>query len=184
MLCRTSEFPLRRISCANEHRIHHRMQLSRLALSSKPSSILLQTDGAGNFSESRRLGSGHINSAVSLTNTVGVLGGVSAVTTLDFSEKLVKWSSGCGQESLPFIVCNDPVLNKELSSCKRSSSPYLSSRNTSYQFNQSIIIENLRLQRLFLESSGARCIMMPCHVSHVWYDEVSQGCSVPFLQNW
>jgi len=22
---------------------------------------------------------------------------------------------------------------------------------------------------------------MPCHVSHVWYDEVSRGCSVPFL---
>ncbi|TKY64542.1 hypothetical protein E2542_SST14440 [Spatholobus suberectus] len=22
---------------------------------------------------------------------------------------------------------------------------------------------------------------MPCHVSHSWYEEVSKGCSVPFL---
>lgn len=42
-------------------------------------------------------------------------------------------------------------------------------------------MEGLRQQRLFLESSGARCIVMPCHVSHYWHREVSEGCSVPFL---
>ena len=49
---------------------------SRLGLSLKSSSILLQTDGAGNFLEPRRLDSGPSNPAVSLANTVGVLGGV------------------------------------------------------------------------------------------------------------
>lgn len=181
MLCRSSELPLQLIGCVNKHRIHCKARPSRSGISSKPSSILFQTDGTGKLSESRRPESGPSNPAFSLANTVGVLGGASAVSTLDFLEKLIKWSSESGKQSLPFIASNDPVLNKEISSCERSASPYLSSRNTPYQFNQSLIVDNLRRKRLFLERSGARCIVMPCHISHVWYDEVSLGCSVPFL---
>jgi aspartate/glutamate racemase len=35
--------------------------------------------------------------------------------------------------------------------------------------------------KVFLENSGAHCIVMPCNISHSWHDEVSKGCSVPFL---
>ena len=66
MLYRTSDFPLCWIACANEHRIHYMVRSSRFGLSLKPSSILLQTDGAGNFLEPRRLDSGPSNSAISL----------------------------------------------------------------------------------------------------------------------
>lgn len=34
---------------------------------------------------------------------------------------------------------------------------------------------------MFLEKSGACCILMPCHISHCWHDEIREGCSVPFL---
>lgn len=44
--------------------------------------------------------------------------------------------------------------------------------------------EILKWKRIFLENSGARCGVMPCHLSHLCHeahDEVSWGCSVPFL---
>ena len=43
------------------------------------------------------------------------------------------------------------------------------------------IVENLRRKRVFLEEAGARCIVMPCHVSHAWYGKISVGCKQPFL---
>ncbi|KAJ6427317.1 hypothetical protein OIU84_022833 [Salix udensis] len=50
-----------------------------------------------------------------------------------------------------------------------------------FPLDHSAIVENLRCKRLFLEKSGVRCIVMPCHISHSWHNEVSKGCSVPFL---
>lgn len=44
-----------------------------------------------------------------------------------------------------------------------------------------LIVDNLRQKRVFLEKSGARCIVMPCHISHSWHDDISHGCSVSFL---
>lgn len=173
----------------NKHKTYWgaRTSSSTCSCSLKLSSVHQEKNEAGNFHERRSYQSRSLSSgqgfgtpAFTLASTVGILGGVSVISTLNFIEKLVKWSSGDGQESLPFIACNDPVLNKELSSSRRNASPYLNSRNSHWQFNQSLIVENLKQKRLFLEKSGARCIAMPCHLSHVWYDEVSEGCSVPF----
>lgn len=105
--------------------------------------------------------------------TVGVLGGASVISTLTFLEKLVWWSTKDGEgkdisqeeESIPFIVCSDPSVKREL---------FLQDRNP-------LIIEKLRKTRLFLEDVGAGCIVMPCHVSHAWFNEISKGCSLPFL---
>lgn len=43
------------------------------------------------------------------------------------------------------------------------------------------VSQNLRHKRAFLEHAGARCIVMPCHISHAWHGDVSEGCSIPFL---
>ncbi|KAJ3671215.1 hypothetical protein LUZ60_008641 [Juncus effusus] len=91
-------------------------------------------------------------------NTVGVIGGVSAASTLTFLQKLVELSSQHGAQPLPFLVCNNPALDAKAS-----------------------VVENLQQQRMFLERSGARCIAMPCQTLHVWHDEISKGSSVPFL---
>ncbi|GJS38600.1 probable amino-acid racemase [Tanacetum coccineum] len=98
---------------------------------------------------------------------VGIIGGVSADVTVDFVNKLVKWSNE-GKDNgngLPYVLCSDPVLSN---SCQLS--------------NDAQIVEILRHKRAFLERSGACCIVIPCHISHLWYDEVSKGCSVP-VQN-
>ena len=64
---------------------------------------------------------------------------------------------------------------------ERNSFPSISGKSEHAQLNPTLIVENLRSKRAFLEKSGAQCIVMPCHISHTWYDEVSKGCSVPFL---
>ncbi|KAM4125333.1 hypothetical protein ACB094_01G301500 [Castanea mollissima] len=133
---------------------------SNLSVAVQISSVSIQTDDSENLIESKKiLGSGMTlkrsqtpNSLLRQPNTIGVIGGVSVYSTLIFLEKLVRWSSKDGQECVPFVVCSDPAL-----------------------------IGDLQQKRLFLEQSGACCIVMPCHLSHVWHSEVSKGCSLPFL---
>ncbi|XP_050271872.1 uncharacterized protein LOC126715345 isoform X3 [Quercus robur] len=160
---------------------------SNLSVAVQISSVSIQTDDSENSIESKKiLGSGMAlkrsqtpNSLLRQPNTIGVIGGVSVYSTLIFLEKLVRWSSKDGQECVPFVVCSDPALSKEL--------PVLSSfhsfndRNAQTQFNHGHIVGDLQQKRLFLEQSGACCIVMPCHLSHVWHSEVSKGCSLPFL---
>lgn len=97
------------------------------------------------------------------SNTVGIIGGVSSDVTLDFVKKLINTSNECtkDEKGLPFVLCLDPVINKMNDDTK--------------------IVEVLRRKRVFLERSGARCIVMPCHILHSWYEEVAKGCSVPVL---
>ena len=95
-------------------------------------------------------------------------------------KKLVHWSTKDGEDCAPFVLCFDPVLRKDLLSHEKSSFPSFASKNERLQVDHTVT-EHLRRKRLFLENSGALCVVMPCHVSHSWHDEVSRGCSVPFL---
>ncbi|KNA13557.1 hypothetical protein SOVF_115590 [Spinacia oleracea] len=109
-------------------------------------------------------------------NTVGIIGGVSVLSTLIFLEKFVLWSSRDKHETVPFIVCSDPA--------SPSRCDYISDSNNggiSSGLDKIRVVENLRCKRMFLEQGGARCIVMPCHLSHAWYGEISQGCKQPFL---
>ncbi|KAG9459693.1 hypothetical protein H6P81_004201 [Aristolochia fimbriata] len=172
-----------------KHRTHLRTRCPNLCfLAKSSSSILLQTEEHDNLLDPKNLGSssfpfGSQTTAplLSQANTVGIIGGMSAVSTLRFLKKLVQRSANDGEESLPFVVCSDPVLNKELSSLERSSFPYLNSRSPLSPLDQTAIVKNLRQKRDFLEGAGARCIVMPCHISHSWYGEISDESGVPFL---
>lgn len=108
---------------------------------------------------------------------VGIIGGVSVDSTLSFVRKLVKLSSDDGEAGLPFVLCSDPMLKKEV--LHQETSSFL--RTEHLKLDHMPIVENLRSKRVFLERSGACCIAIPCHISHFWYDEVSKGCSVPVL---
>ncbi|KAK6248429.1 hypothetical protein QUC31_019994 [Theobroma cacao] len=150
-------------------------------------SSLLQTDESGNLPESKKL-SGSCsaifkcqaqNSLLSQANTVGIIGGVSVLSTLIFLEKLVCWSSRNGEECVPFVVCSDPALDEGLIS--QGSIHSSSGEIAQKEGNHEPIVENLRNKRVFLEQSGARCIVTPCHISHAWHDEISEGCSLPFF---
>ncbi|CAK9133990.1 unnamed protein product [Ilex paraguariensis] len=148
--------------------------------------MLVQTEENGNLSESTKIaGSGTpltrcqtLNSPLNQAKTVGIIGGVSVFSTLIFLEKLVWWSSRNGEDCVPFIVCNDPVISRELSIQSALVNGELDDETrTKYEMTA----ESLRRKRAFLEQSGVHCIVMPCHISEMWHSEVSEGCSVPFL---
>lgn len=152
-----------------------------------PSSIILNADEGGKFHDNKKLyGSSLTSGKVELESTtpLGIIGGASVDATLKFLRKLVDLSSEDGEgdsNSLPFVLCSDPLLNKELLSHEKSH--FLSGRSKadSLKVDSSAIVHSIRNKRVFLENSGAACIVMPCHISHSWYEEVSKECSVPFL---
>ncbi|XP_059640764.1 uncharacterized protein LOC132282938 [Cornus florida] len=183
----TLNYPCHTFGYMNKHRTQYKTRTNPVL----PLSILLQTNDSGNLLDSKNssgISTGSTSnyfsgSLLSQANTVGILGGVSIDSTLNFLNKLVRWSSKDGEDCLPFVLCSDPVLNKELLSHERNFFPSLNLKNKNEysQMDHTSIQEHLRCKRVFLEQSGARCIVMPCHVSHSWHDEVSRGCSVPFL---
>ncbi|WVZ11202.1 hypothetical protein V8G54_015732 [Vigna mungo] len=118
-------------------------------------------------------------SLISQPNTVGVIGGVSVLSTLIFLEKLACWGSRNGRECPPFVVSSDSVLSKVLSF--RGPLPSARSRIDRIKLNQDLVIENLRCKRNFLQQSGAQGLAMPCHLSHAWHSEISEDSSLPFL---
>ncbi|XP_015070560.1 uncharacterized protein LOC107014947 [Solanum pennellii] len=171
----------------NSHHSHNRTRKSP-AFVTPPSSIISQTEESRNLANSMEnspldMASKRPDSSVLLTheNAIGIIGGLSIGTTLNFMSKLVTWSSKDGGNSIPFVLCSDPVLNKELSLHERGSSSYLTGKNENLLKDHAPIVENLRHKRIFLEKSGARCIVMPCYVSHSWHHEVALGSSVPVL---
>uniref|UniRef100_A0A5B7B6Y2 Aspartate racemase n=1 Tax=Davidia involucrata TaxID=16924 RepID=A0A5B7B6Y2_DAVIN len=184
----TLNYPSHVLGYINKHRTHYKTR-TKPALATPPSSILLQTDESGNLLDSKKssgtnTASISIDSGASLhghANTVGIIGGVSVHSTLNFLKKLVRWGSRDGEDCLPFVMCSDPVLNKELLSHERSYFSSPTGKSEHFQMDHTPIVENLRHKRAFLEHSGAQCIVMPCHISHSWHDEVFKGCSVPFL---
>lgn len=147
-----------------------------------PSSIILPTEESGNKpADTASVWSFYGGSLLSQPNAVGIIGGVSVNSTLNFVNKLVQWSSKDDEEDgLPFVLCSDPMLNKELLYHERGSFS-LTGKFERLKTDHAPIVENLRRKRVFLEQSGARCIVMPCHISHSWHGEVSKGCSVPVL---
>lgn len=154
-----------------------------------PSSVLFQTEESDNLPELRKnqnlnLASASCGSSASIlsqADSVGIIGGVSVGSTLDFVRKLVNWSSKVGENCLPFVLCSDPVLHQELLSHERSSFPSISRKSEVSKMDHKLIVDNLRQKRVFLEKSGARCIVMPCHISHSWHDDISHGCPISFL---
>ncbi|XP_023516201.1 uncharacterized protein LOC111780131 isoform X3 [Cucurbita pepo subsp. pepo] len=154
---------------ANESIFRFRRRLN-LYLSVQIFSVI-QTDENDNLAASKKMSSSGKSLSKTRTlkpllvqpNTVGVIGGVSVFSTLLFMEKLVWWSRKDGEESIPFVVCSDPVLDKGI--------PH----------SDAMIIENLKQKTAFLEQSGARCLITPCHLSHRWLGDTSESCKLPFL---
>ncbi|MED6120501.1 hypothetical protein PIB30_021364 [Stylosanthes scabra] len=111
--------------------------------------------------------------------TLGIIGGLSVDATLTFLTKLVHLHGG---HSIPFVLCSDPLLNKDLLSYERGHFVSATSKKSeSLKLDSSPIVQSLRNKRAFLEKSGASCIVMPCNISHCWYEQVSMGCCVPIL---
>lgn len=133
------------------------------------------SNGAAAASPSpRRDSSSACQLATVRTDLVGVLGGASPRATLDFMRKVMDATSAqTDTDHIPMLVCSTP----RPATC-RTSNGRLEGAADSLSMQS---IQSLLEERRFLEQAGAGCIVMPCHVAHLWFEEISTGCSVPFL---
>lgn len=102
-------------------------------------------------------------------DTLGVIGGMGPLATVDFLAKLVALTPArTDPEHVPVIV---------------SSEPQIPSRPKAYfdPENAPSPLSALRARRDMLLAAGARCLVMPCNTAHYWYDDLAADCSVPFL---
>ncbi|KNA24824.1 hypothetical protein SOVF_012330 [Spinacia oleracea] len=157
-----------------------------------PSSILVHTGESDNFLKCG--GNNYVpnmslsnkdfstSSILNQANGIGVIGGVSLDSTMNFLHKLVQWGSMEGKDCPPpFMLCSDPQLTDLLLNYERSSFPSLYTQVKPCNLDHTPIVANLNCKRAFLEQGGAKCLVMPCHLLHSWHGDVSIGCSVPVL---
>lgn len=99
--------------------------------------------------------------------TLGVLGGMGPMATVDFLCKLTRATPAtCDQEHIPLVV-HFSTLTPDRSDALIGTGPSpLPS-----------LIESARL----IERSGARGLVMPCNTAHAWYAEVAQAVQIPLL---
>jgi aspartate racemase len=88
--------------------------------------------------------------------------------TVDFLAKLVRLTpAGRDQDHLPLVVVSDPRVPDRVA-------PILESRGPS-----PLPAMQRGIQRL--EAAGARCVAIPCHTAHFWYDQLVETATVPIL---
>lgn len=133
-----------------------------------PSEIPAESSSTSFFNKS----SSDRSFSVPLSNGIGIIGGVSIDSSLNFAKRLKNLQLEEEQSSPPFLLCSDPALSKEISST------FFSAKT---ERDCTSVVENLRCKRAFLEKSGVCCMVMPCHISHSWHEQINEGCSVPFL---
>lgn len=102
-------------------------------------------------------------------DTVGVLGGMGPLATVDFLSKLIDVTQAeQDSDHVPVIV---------------SSEPQIPSRPRAYfdPKNNPSPLGALRLRRDRLVAAGAQCLVMPCNTAHYWFDALTEDCPVPFI---
>lgn len=160
------------------------------ALATQSSSILVHSGESDNSQKCGRSSIPNISlpnkdcsggSVLNQANAIGIIGGASIDSTVNFLQKLTQWRSEERKDCPPFLLCSDAQLREELLVYERSSSLSLYTRAPSSHFDYTPIVENLRHKREYLVRGGSRCLVMPCHLLHSWHDDISNGCSIPIL---
>jgi aspartate racemase len=99
---------------------------------------------------------------------LGVLGGMGPAATVDFLAKLVRLTPAeRDQDHIPVVVVSEPRVPDRIA-------PIMEGRGPSP-------LEALRQGIRTLEQAGARCVAIPCHTAHHWYDGMVAGARVPIL---
>lgn len=99
--------------------------------------------------------------------TVGILGGMGPLATVDLFAKIVRCTpADFDQDHLKIIVYNNPRIPSRVDAILRGgASPR----------------QELVRSAIFLESSGADIIVMPCNTAHYWYDDIRRAISAGFI---
>lgn len=107
-------------------------------------------------------------STTSRPDTVGVLGGMGPLATVDYLRKVIELTPAEGDaDHVPVIVCSCPQLPDRVA-------PIIGRGGPS---PLPALLDRVRL----LVDAGARCLTMPCNTAHYWYDAMAAAAKVPFL---
>jgi aspartate racemase len=103
-----------------------------------------------------------------MAHMLGVLGGMGPAATVDFLAKLIRLTPAeRDQDHIPVVVVSDPCVPDRIA-------PIMEGRGPSP-------LEALRQGIRTLEQAGARCVAIPCHTAHHWYDGMIASARVPIL---
>ena len=99
--------------------------------------------------------------------TVGVLGGMGALATVDFLQKLVAATPAANdQEHVPLLVRFCPQIPDRADALLgRGPSPEAALVAAAQE----------------IEHGGAQCLAIPCNTAHAWHDAVASAVSIPIL---
>ncbi len=102
-----------------------------------------------------------------MSGTIGVLGGMGPLATVDFMRKVIDLTPARrDQEHLPLIVYSVPqVPGRSACILEGAASPLPA------------MVHGIRT----LAQAGAECIAIPCNTAHHWYDELARESPCPVL---
>jgi aspartate racemase len=102
-----------------------------------------------------------------VTKTVGVIGGLGPVATLDFFDRVLKRTkAGTEQDHLRLIIDNNTKI-PDRNAYRRGEGPSPGPA--------------LAAAARGLETAGAEVIVMACNTTHAWEKEIRAAISVPFI---
>ena len=99
--------------------------------------------------------------------TIGILGGMGPLATVDFLSKLVERTpASCDQDHVPVVVYSVPQIPDRSASILRGGASPLPA---------------MRAGIRTLERAGVSAIVIACNTAHFWYDDLARECRVPLL---
>jgi aspartate racemase len=110
---------------------------------------------------------GFLQLPISSSRSVGVLGGMGPLATVDYLQKIIdETPAGCDQEHVPCVVVSIPQT-PDRSNCILS--------------NGSSPLEAMLLGVRSLELAGAGCVTIACNTAHHWSQQISAQTNLPLL---
>ncbi len=99
--------------------------------------------------------------------TVGILGGMGPMATVDLFEKIVRYTPAhVDQEHLKIIIYNNPQIPSRIDAIiKEAESP------------RDELIRSAQL----LEKMGANFLVMPCNTAHYWYQDIRNAINIEMI---
>jgi aspartate racemase len=99
--------------------------------------------------------------------TIGIIGGMGPLATVDIFERIVRYTHAqCDQEHIHILVDNLPQIpNRSEHILHDGESP----------------LKYLVRSALRLEMMGADVLLMPCNTAHYFYDDIVKFINIPFI---
>lgn len=99
--------------------------------------------------------------------TIGIIGGMGPLATADLFQKIVRHTkASCDQEHIHILIDNNTAIPD------RTAALLLGKENP---------LPQMKASALWLERSGADCLIMPCNTAHYFHAALQEAVGIPVL---